>query len=281
MFKENSWESVLDLACNELSLVQSWLDNNLLTLNIAKTKFLAFAPSLTTQLAQNNIQLHSCTNRVNCSCPVIKQEASVRYLGITIDENFKWNVHCLQTAKKLRKLIYKFVQLRQVVSEQLLRSVYFALVQSVVSYGITAWGAATQVSIDPVVKVQKLILRVIGQKQPRYPSEQLFSEYKVLDVRQMYIQSALLYQHKHPHISQHITHTHNTRIRETHLQIPKLHKTLTQRHIIYTAPKLFNLLPLELKLITHIRKYRREIYKWLVRLGITQTTHIFKQIIDT
>ena len=274
LFEGNTWDNVLNLASNELQRVQEWFDRNLLTLNIDKTKFLAFSAKQTELPRNIFLKLHSCQNREQCNCPTVVQESSVRYLGVLVDDKLKWDLHCVEVAKKIRKVAYKFILLRNVMNDTLLKSIYFSLVQSVLSYGIIAWGAASKTSIDPVYKAQKLIIKIINKKPRRYSTDALFREYDVMSVRKLYIHKTLLHLHYHSHLALPIIHQHNTRIRHTHYQLPRKNKTFGQKHASYIAPKLYNKLPIEIKQAEPSSRFRKLLKDWILNLELGEAEEI-------
>ena len=74
---------------------------------------------------------------------------------------------------------------------KLLKTVYQALVESVINYGVRIWGSASSTVLTNLITTQKYILKIINKKPKRYPTIDLFNETKLLTVRQIYI-------HKHP-----------------------------------------------------------------------------------
>ena len=258
------------LAEGELGRIKKWLNDNLLTLNFSKTKFLAFSLAATNQIQQQTITLHDCTTNPDqqCNCPSISQDDEITYLGLVIDDRLHWDKNTTHTTKKLRKLIYKFVQLRRFLAPSLLRSIYHALVESTLTYGILAWGGTNNTYIDSLNKTQKLILRIINFKHSRYPSEALFKEYQVLSIRQHYIKKLLIYYRTHTSLNQTPAHAHNTRTRNINLTIPRMKTALAQKHAIYLAPKIHNRLPKRLKLQITKPEFKKQIKTWLMEKGI-------------
>ena len=70
----------------------------------------------------------------------IKISASVKYIGLHIDENLNWNVHIDSLIMTLVKWFGIFNQLKDYVSNQLARKLYYAFVYSNTSYGIEVYG---------------------------------------------------------------------------------------------------------------------------------------------
>ena len=193
LFRATTWDDALQGAERELGLIYLWLNKNLLTLNIDKTKFLAFSLSGMNKPQNQIIQLHNCSRNQLCSCPVIKQTNQIKYLGLIVDDRLHWDKHANELTLKLRKLIYKFIQLRRVMSPDNIKNVYYALAESIISYGILVWGGTNNTYILPVIKVQKLILRILHFKHHRYSSYLLFKESRVLNVRQIYKQKTRIF----------------------------------------------------------------------------------------
>lgn len=275
IFKGKTWEEVFTTAENELRKVTKWLNDNLLTLNIQKTKFVAFSLTQSGLPIQNSISLHSCQLNmpIPCTCPKIERTPTITYLGVDMDEKLTWEPHCQKLTTRLRKLIHKFVQLREILDPKALKAVYYALVESLISYGIIIWGGAASITVDPVYKVQKLLLRVMNRKHPLYPSELLYRECEVLNIRQTFIYKAVIHLHTNPNIHQRRLHTHSTRIRDTQLLLPKVNKTFTQRQANYAATKVYNQLPAEIKQHTRFR-FKKELQIWLINRGINDIDQI-------
>lgn len=144
--------------------------------------------------------------------------------------------------------------------------VYYSVVQSLLTYGIVGWGGTSYSHFDSLLKVQKLIIKVINNKPPRYPSDRLYNEFGVLDARQLYSQEIICRLHKNTGNFQHRNHNHNTRNRNL-LITNVARKALYQRHFNHLAPKLYNLLPANFKNIIHHRKFKIAAQKWILDTG--------------
>ena len=147
LLRADTWDEAFRMAESEISLIQSWLNINLLTLNIDKTSFLTFSLTETTKPSNKTLTIHTCSHNQMCDCPKIKQSNEIKYLGLIVDDRLHWDKHTSQLTLRLRKLIYKFVQLRRVLPQDILKSVYYALVESTLSYGILVWGGTNYIYI--------------------------------------------------------------------------------------------------------------------------------------
>jgi len=63
--------------------------------------------------------------------------SSIKYLGLHIDANLKWDVHINYINNMLRTFFYIFKSLRSVLNVKLKKLTYLAIIQSIISYGIS------------------------------------------------------------------------------------------------------------------------------------------------
>ena len=129
LFSGADWDEVKLKAEMGLHIIHKWLNINLLTLNKTKTKFMTF--SLNTAGSSNitKLKLHECQNLDDCNnCNYsIEHTKALKYLGLYIDQFLKWDVHIGTLSDKLRRLIFKFYQLRQFMETLLI--IYKALLK--------------------------------------------------------------------------------------------------------------------------------------------------------
>lgn len=278
--RHKTWKGTFDIAENDIGLVKSWLDANLLTLNGHKTKFVTFSLSAVSQPNDTyNITIHSCSKSdFFCTCPNLERVTHIKYLGVMIDNKLRWDQHLASLTPRIRKLSYVFRTLRNILTPVILKTVYYALCQSLLGYGIIIWGGCAQTIIDPLHKAQKMILRVINKRPMRYSSIRLFTEYNVLNTRQLYLKFMLthfLYKYNKKTLLQ---HNYTTRtITNRHYTVPKLHTTSAQRQFVYLAPKIFNLLPDYLKTDLQLHTFKKQISLWILTNAIhfNHNTHTF------
>ena len=123
-------------------------------------------------------------------------------------------------------------------------------------------GGSTKTQLDKLNKTQKLILRIIHHKPPRYSSSQLYAESGVLDVRKLYVKTVLIHFRQHPVQFERRNYEYYTRMRSSLLP-PRMHTSFGQRHYLFLAPKFFNLLPENLKTTFPLTKFKKSIHEWI------------------
>jgi len=80
---------------NSSATVKNWMDNNSLSINMDKTKFIHFGIRNNPLAKELKITVYSyncLTNinpKINCKCVSLNRVSSMKYLGIYIDENLK------------------------------------------------------------------------------------------------------------------------------------------------------------------------------------------------
>lgn len=201
IFYGSTWDEVRQYAEIGLHKTAKWLSQNLLTLNISKTKFITFANTeKSLKPAQNlKIKIHSCQStdhQYTCDCGYLDRVKTVKYLGILLDEKFTWCPYIDLLAGRTRKLIYVFKKLRHVADIGLRKNVYFVLAQSILAYCITSWGGARKTHLIKLERAQRALLKVMNFKHFRYPTADLYSECDVLTIRQLFVKETVLLQHQ-------------------------------------------------------------------------------------
>ena len=120
--------------------LQHWFLCNKLTLNCSKSYFSIFHTK--------NKHVPDGLNEIVVDDVTIKRSASVKYIGLHIDENLNWNIHIDSLIMTLVKYFGIFNQLKDYVSNQLACKLYYAFVYSNVSYGIEVYGSCSDTSLD-------------------------------------------------------------------------------------------------------------------------------------
>lgn len=197
VFHGKTWQGVQKNIQDGLSSVVHWFKNNLLTLNLKKSKYVTFSirSNGQPQTGTFTVTAHSCVDPICCSCPSLEQVHEIKYLGVILDKHLNWISHIKSLSGRVRKLIFIFKQLRHIADEALLKMVYFAFAQSILTYCIYAWGGASKTHMIHAERSQRALLKVSYFKPFRYPTSKLYTDTKVLTVRGLYIRSVILKQH--------------------------------------------------------------------------------------
>ena len=85
---------------------------------------------------------------------------SVKYLGVKIDTNLSWQYHVNNLSVKLNRANALLFKMRKRVSCKILRSIYFAILDSYLSYCCLVW-AQNFSTIQWIVILQKRLLELL------------------------------------------------------------------------------------------------------------------------
>ena len=276
---DRDWGSVKDTAENALHEVMKWLEKNSLTLNVAKTNFITFG-SRHSSMPQDGsllIKAHKCSNPPHhCLCPVVNRAKVVRYLGLQLDACLSWKAHLQSVAARTRKLIYLFKKLRVSANHEILRIVYSALGESVLSYCITAWGGAAKTDLIQVERAQRAVIKVILRKPFRFPTRQLYMDFKTLTVRQLYIFRTVMRKHTTLPYRGNNSPTVRRRLKPP-CPTPHTKSTFARRHYSYLSALLYNKMHQKLN-IHRLNKHncKKNTKEFLLNLDYDETEALMK-----
>jgi hypothetical protein len=88
-----------------------------------------------------------------CGQRAIEKVDACRYLGVVIDDKFKWTSHIDQLYSKLVKFTSIFYKLRSALPEQVLKQIYFAFIHSRILYGIELYANTCNTYLDKLIKL--------------------------------------------------------------------------------------------------------------------------------
>lgn len=192
-----NWAEIKFIAESNLTIINNWLMQNRLTLNLSKTHFIPFSIRNNTQPPPNYVLfVHSHCNQItNCNCSPLSQTSNIKYLGVHIDSNLNWSIQINNLTTRIRRLIHIFKTLRKSADSETLNMVYSALCESVLTYCVPVWGCATKTSFIKIERAQRAVLKVKNFKTFRSPTSELYSTSGVMTVRQLFVLRLILRKH--------------------------------------------------------------------------------------
>lgn len=238
LFDGSSWDEVKSLAEQGFSEIIKWLNSNLLTLNYTKTKYITFSIRNNTQpLLDLNLKAHACDDPTICNCYVLTPTNSVKYLGLVVDRNLRWTDHIHALSKRIRKLMCIFKKIKHINDNKIIKMTYFALCESIISYGIVSWGGTDKSRLIKVERAQRGVLKVAFSKKFRYPTIKLYEESNVLTVRQLYIKYLVLRQNTYAKLD-----VSTKRLQHKVYISPTLNTKFAQNFAYFRGPYIYNLI---------------------------------------
>lgn len=234
-------------------IITKWLQNNLLSLNLSKTTYIEIKSSCKTTETNTNLNINGITI-----------SKSTKYLGIIIDNKLDWGEHISELTKKIRKTMYKFVQLRNILSQKQLKTTYHALIESHLNYGIETWGSAYQNKINKLEVAQKRVLKIMHKKPNRFPTNELFQIANVHSITELFQIASTFNTYKHKNNKKTVTHNYSTRWRQNEpIHIDRMKTTYMTKQSSHVGSQLYNKLPTEIKNIRNDKAFKTKLKKWL------------------
>ena len=275
VFHDRTWDDVKTTAEIGLSLISTWLQNHLLTLNTNKSYIMCFSNSSAGEAMEYLkiiIHSHSCRKLKHkisnqCDCEGLNRVSTIKYLGITIDNRLNWKPHVSNMAKKRRRLIILFKNLRQVLNIKHIIIIYKSLCECILTYCISAWGGAAKSIIVTLERAQRTVLKVAMGLSFRHPTVLVYNKSKTLNVRQLFISKCILRYHCTT-----VTKTPTAPKRLNKYEFPRVKSTLARRSYEFIAPILYSVADKILSIKT-CNKYsaKMKIIEWLKTLDYTNT----------
>lgn len=278
MFEADTWPEVYSCAQAGFNIVLSWLANNKLALNVDKTKYMSFfIKKPTCSLNNFKITAHSSScllpHSTHCQCPHIQHTDSIKYLGVILDNTLSFHLHIDTLASRIRKLIYVFKNLRHVADSRIMKTVYFALCQSLISYCITVWGGANKTSMLRIERAQRAVLKVSNYLPFLFPTKELYERNEVLTVRQLFILNTILRKHS--------LLTYNPALfegkRRKHAVCPSIrfHTAFARRHFDFLGNYLYNKINKSLSIYALPKQLcKKKLSAWLQKLDYDATEQL-------
>src|SRR5436190_8790538 len=268
-----TWDQVFQIASRDLHLLRRWFHENILTLNVTKTKYLCVSlRSAAGPPPELTLKVHSCGDpeSVACDCQTLERVEKYKYLGIIFDSRLRWEDHIVMLKSKIRKMIFVFSQLSAILNFDEIKMVYYAHVQSVIQYGVIAYGGAYSTLLEPLTILQKTILKIGFGKPRRYSTEFLYQESAILSVRQIYIKTILNFVRSNRDlILTPINHNHFTRnAAQIGIQVPQLVKTVNLTNSYFLANVILRNSPPEIRDMQGCDSvFVRRVTTWLCEIG--------------
>ncbi|KAG7310995.1 hypothetical protein JYU34_003848 [Plutella xylostella] len=228
--------------------ITRWAHDNGIILNVKKTNIMCISSSFKNQCNGLVVKGHSYNclhNNVYCTCKPIEQVNECKYLGIIVDCKFSWKKHISLLVGKLRILLRKFHQLKYCVSRSVLYCLYFALVDSLISYGIITYGGSFKTYINKIKQLQIRFLKILVDKKVKQQYkdnyEGLFKKCNVIPVDKKY----LLEIAKEEYWDNRYKILLNSKVKTRRMSkgklfVPKANNNYGKRTKEYLVPKIFN-----------------------------------------
>ena len=179
-------EELTERINEELNNIIFWLEVNKLSLNISKTHYMIFTRP---KCKADDI-------KINVKDVAIGRVSHTKFLGVQIDDKLNWKQHIDYIRKKLSKSSGILKKARKYLPKECLKNLYFTFVYPYFTYCIHVWGKTFSTYLDPIIKVQKRIIRIITHSKYDEHTLPLFKQLNILTVNDIYDFSIATFMYK-------------------------------------------------------------------------------------
>ena len=166
----NSIKKLNKLINADLKHLGNWLNGNKISLNVKKTEIVIFKSKQ--KNLEGDLKIKLCGKR-------LYPTESVKYLGVKIDTNLTWQHHVNDLSIKLNRANTLLFKIRKYFSLKIIRSIYFAICDSYLSYCCLVW-AQNSSTIQRIIILQKKVVRIISFQPRIFHTSPLFKQNSIL-----------------------------------------------------------------------------------------------------
>ena len=89
------------------------------------------------------------------------------FLGLNIDKKLAWDAHTKTISSKLSSSLYLLRQVSNCLPKEVLKTLYFSLVYSILQYGIMHWGnkGTFAYNLETIIIKQEKVICIINKKK--------------------------------------------------------------------------------------------------------------------
>ena len=189
-----------------------------------------------------NLPLPPLMIKSSLNYDIIKRVPHIKFLGVFFDENVTFKKHINYLTQRLTRTSSLIYQLKDAMPSFVLKSIYYAHVNSVLSYCNLIWAGAHITTLKGLVTIQKRIIRNITHSNFDAHTAPLFKETKILNIDQIRKYNLATYFHKNEleNLEQYRgNHAYPTRNRNNLRPLP--HRTTTfRRSFLFQSIELWN-----------------------------------------
>ena len=259
-YSSNSVKDI-ELCVNEdLHSICKWLDENLLTLNCAKSKFLLFG---------GNRRLKTFTNiSIYVNDQQLAREQTFKYLGITFSENLTWSDHISNVSIKINQRIGLLRRVKVFIPLKARLTIYNSLILPLFDYADIIWGDKNNTTLMHQLQIlqNKAANTILDAPYLSSCTEALSNlHWHPLTHRRYLHRMLTIFKLKNNLIDYDFdlpkaNHLHNTRQRD-HIHLSKPSTNWGKQKLLYQACKEYNDLNKNIKSINNLASFNTALLK--------------------
>ena len=209
----------------------------------------------------------------------IEMVQKTKFLGVIIDECFKFEAHIQFIKGKVARGIGILNKCKKYFNSSTLLTLYYSFIYPYLNYCNCIWGNTCMTYLFPLIKLQKMAMRIIEGAERRAHTENIFSKLNVLKMNELYVYCTQLFlfkyhYHKLPAIFDSfftrngVVHGINTRGNAL-FRSQVATSSLKLRTIRVTGVRIYNYFFEKLDMNCSLLTYKRHLKKYLIENDVS------------
>jgi hypothetical protein len=254
-------EKLVFEAQQELLNLSEWMRINKLSPNPAKTEYMVIGHS-------RKVNALNISSTLTLNGSDIKRVTKTKSLGVTVDENLKWDEQYKIVKGKICGGLASLKKLKNIIPQTKLCSVYYAIVESHLRYANVIWGSLPKTKLDNLQRLQDRARSIIesARFKDNWSCDWLSVEnlihfdrsvmtYKIMNK----LSPESLWDKFQQRSSQSNYATRHCR----DLLIPRLNTEHAKKGYYYSAVKVWNDIPVNIRELPTISRFKKELKEYL------------------
>uniref|UniRef100_A0A1B6KWR8 Reverse transcriptase domain-containing protein n=1 Tax=Graphocephala atropunctata TaxID=36148 RepID=A0A1B6KWR8_9HEMI len=244
------------LATQNLNNINNFFSLNQVLLNLEKTKFMEFSSKSISKLDTIEIRLDEIE---------VEQVTTIKFLGFHIDSHLCWDNHIDYVTKKVSLGNFMLYRLSKFCTIEILKVVYFAHINSIISFGINIYGATSKKNLNRILILQKRAIRIMLKLDWLESVREHFKNLNIMTVYSSYLYYTILYTKFNSKSISLVGSSHGYETRHRgNILIPRHRLKFYEKKTSFIGGKCINILPDLIKNENNFTKFKSLLKQFII-----------------
>jgi hypothetical protein len=190
---DDDLDNLIRKANIEFQKICKYFRANKLSLHPDKTKYIVisnsrFVHETVTEISINNNNVGQNDNQlIHVIQRILPSDnvPAIKYLGVYFDPNLNFKYHIQQLNAKLSRALFQIRHVKNILSKDALKTLYYSLFHCHIIYAIEIWSLASKTLINDLYLKQKAVIRIISDAKYNSHTAPLFKELGILPLNML------------------------------------------------------------------------------------------------
>ena len=254
-------ETVSEKITNDMRIILNFIHHQKMSVNISKTNFMIFNSPFIKTSQPDSIKIDENYT--------ITKIHSMKYLGLYIDPQLKWDIHGENVEKKLSQASGIMWKLKKILPMSAKKRIYHSLFATHINYMLNIWGTACDNIIKPIQIIQNRMIRNLygfDRRDNRSGMYMRVTHDNIIPIRAMnFLNTAsFVYSCKRNLIHNNISFEVNVMERNLlNLRPAASRNSYGRKNIQHFGVNIYNQLPVRIKKAIHIHSFKSQVRQFM------------------